>query len=99
MHFKKLISSALAFVMIVTSFAALLPVTASAASSVEVNVKTDDERATDVEAVLEICNNYMTYNFSTAKEMLDYELSEGYLDSITRGEYVVYVNRFTGVVY
>lgn len=99
MKLNKLVSSVLAFVMIVTSFAALLPVVASAASPIAVNVKTDDDRVSDMEAVIEICNDYMSYNFSTAKEMLDYELEKGYLDSITRGNFAVYINRFTGVMY
>lgn len=109
MKLNKIISSVLAFVMIVTSFTALLPVVASAApKNIKViDIRTDDERTADMEIVNQICQEYMAYNFDTAKQMLDHELdpdgdpdtNDGYLDRLSRGDHTVYVNRFTGVMY
>ena len=99
MKLNKLISSVLVFVMIITSYAALLPITASAASSVTININTDDENAVIASKVLEKCKEYLNYDYDTAYEMLQAELKLGYLDSLTRGNNTIYLNRYTGLMY
>ena len=52
-------------------------------------------------------NTVKDFTFETAEELLAYELdpngdgdgSDGYLDSIESGNYILYVNRYTGFVY
>ncbi len=48
-----------------------------------------------------INDEYLTYNFSTAEEMLETELAKGYLDYTTSadGMYSIYVNRYTGFLF
>ncbi len=41
----------------------------------------------------------INYNFETAAEMLGFELSKGYLYCITKGEYTLFINKYSGVVY
>lgn len=64
-----------------------------------VSIMDPDKVITDVDTVKGICKAYKEYNFSTNAEMFNHELELGYLDSITYGDYAVYVNRYTGCMY
>lgn len=94
---KRIISTALALVMVFGIFAAIVPLRADAAYSDTVYTEeklTDDEIKAVVSAALD-------YNFSSAEEMLTYELGKGYLMAANsaNGTYTMYVNRYTGVLY
>ena len=100
MKMKKLISTALVFVMIVTSMLVAIPFSASAAEEkTEISILQGDKVITDGDKVKEICESYLTYNFKTASDMLAYEMELGYLDYIKKGNFAVYVNRYTGFMY
>ncbi len=49
----------------------------------------------------ELSESYLNYNFSTAEEMLSYELTKGYLycTNSADGAYSLYINKYTGFVY
>ena len=94
---NRIISTALALVMVFGIFAAIVPLRADAAYSDTVYTEeklTDDEIKAVVSAALD-------YNFSSAEEMLTYELGKGYLMAVNsaNGTYTMYVNRYTGVLY
>ena len=111
MNFKRILSTALTVVMIFMTIVGLIPMKASAAYSPESTGDTGE--LLDLESIKEYINNgYLKYNFSTAQEMLDYELSLGgtnedgeeiasYILSVTSndGQYTIYVNRYTGFMY
>ncbi len=98
MKLNKILSSALVLVMIFTALVAVMPVQADAAydSGSESISYTSDEIKVIVEEAIK-------YNFASAEEMLAYELSKGYLDSVTSSDkhksYTIYVNRYTGALY
>ncbi len=97
--------------MLFMTVVGLIPMKASAAYSAEATG--DAGELLDLESIKAYINNdYLKYNFSTAQEMLDYELSLGgvneegeeiasYILSTTSadGQYTIYVNRYTGFMY
>ena len=94
---NRIISLALAFVLLFTSIIAVMPLTAAAASaSVDVKVTAPDPEI-DAKIVLEDYKKVQPYN--NAEEMLQDELSKGYLDSVKFGNYELYVNKYIGTVY
>ena len=100
MKFNKFISSALAVVILLTSLLAVFPVISFAEEdSSEISIMDQNEVISDVEEVKAICQSYLTYNFSTAAEMLAYEAELGYLDYVKSGDFAVFVNRYTGFMY
>lgn len=83
--------------MLLTMVLTLIPVNAFAAhspSSVTSEAKTAEEIAS-------IVNGMSSYKYSSADKALADELSAGYLDYVSSaaGEYTLYVNRYTGVLY
>ena len=111
MKFKKLISSALVFVMLFTTMVAVLPISSSAAE-VASEVSVSNEAPLDAETIQAICRDYRLYGsvfknkdkeevlpFANAREMLDYEISKGYIDYVKYSTSAVYVNRYTGLMY
>ena len=94
MTIKKILSSALVIVMMFSMVAFLIPVQASAAHYSSV-----DSNRLALEDVQAIVDQYQQANFGSAKEMFDADLAAGYLDYATNGEYSIYVNRYTGVMY
>ena len=97
MKLNKIISSLLVFVMLFTGIFTVLPVGSLATATPTVSVDADATLSND--AVKAVIDAYGQYNYSTAEEMFEAELALGYLDSLTRGDYQVYVNRYTGVMY
>ncbi len=111
MKIKKLISSALVFVMLFTTMIAVFPVSSSAEDvTIEKSVKPAEE--IEGEVIQAICNDYRLYGskftdkdgqevlpFANAREVLDYEMSKGYIDYVKYGSSAVYVNRYTGLMY
>lgn len=97
MKIKRIVSSALVCVMMFMAVVALLPVHSSAAYSSEV----DKTTVLTLDQVKEIVSTALDGNYATKQEMLDNELALGYLDSVStpNGEYTIYVNRYTGVMY
>ena len=87
--------------LILTSIITVFPVSASAAASdaVTVNVGKADESVDAAELLKEYKESKDTYIFDTAEEMLNYELSKGYLDSVVSKDYAIYVNRYIGTMY
>ena len=111
MKIKKLISSALVFVMLFTTMVTVFPIASSAEdATVEKSVKPAEE--IEGEVIQAICDDYRRYGskftdkdgqvvlpFANARELLDYEISKGYIDYVKYGKGAVYVNRYTGLMY
>lgn len=97
MKLNKILSSALAVVLLFAAICgAIPPISADAAY-----VSSGEQANLTSSEIKEIVNATLTYNFETAEEMLNYELEKGYLDYVSdySGEYTIYVNRYTGVLY
>ena len=100
MNMKKILSTALLVVMLFTAIAVVIPpIEVEAAHTPSTSVSKADMSLEEIQAY--ISDVYLMYNFSTAEEMLEYELEKGYLDSSTTadGLYSIYVNRYTGFLY
>ena len=97
MNLKRILSSALAVVMVFSALVAIIPARVSAAHSSSVG---SDVSLTQQEIQALVKESYK-YNWSNAAEMLEYELGLGYLDYVSSAEnkYTIYVNRYTGVLY
>ena len=101
MKTKRILSFVMASLMTLTCFFAILPMKASAAYS-ESTVGTTVLPKDTVKKIVEAAYKY---EYETAEEMLAFELSEGYLDSVAYRDadgsllYTLYVNRYTGVIY
>ena len=94
MNFKRILSSALVIIMMFSVVAVMLPVEVKAAhhSSVsDTKLSTDD--------VVKIVEAYKKAAFKSAEEMFQSDLANGYLDYTTNGQFTIYVNRYTGVLY
>ena len=98
MKVKRILSSALTAVILFTTIVAAMPIEASAAHSAIVD--TTSQYTTD-EIKANILQPMLQYNYSSADEMLAYELEMGYLDYISSADkkFSLYANRYTGVVY
>lgn len=95
--FNKILSSALVLLMIFTSALVLFPAKADAAY-----VESDSNKPNlNANQIKEIVKEAYSYTFDSAEEMLVYELEKKYLDSVSSkdGNYTMYVNRYTGVMY
>ncbi|MBQ2793851.1 MAG: hypothetical protein IJF05_04050 [Clostridia bacterium] len=97
MKMKKIISSALLAVMVFSAVACAIPVKSSAAHSPSVST----ESTYTNEQIKEIVRESYTYTFNNAAEMLEYELSLGYLDYVhsSGNKFSIYVNRYSGNLY
>lgn len=97
MKLNKILSSALALVMVFSSIFVLIPTRADAAYVGD----TADTLAAPEDIAAYVTEVYSTYDFKTAEEMLMYEKSLGYLVSTVSadGRYAIYVNAYTGVLY
>ncbi len=101
---KRILSSVLCLIMILTTVITALPVIAEAAYSPSTGAATsvlskDSYKALYTTAGDEYVKGLYSYKFNSAKEMLDYELSQGYLHNMSWGDYSLYVNQHTGFVY
>ncbi len=98
MKIKRILSSALTAVILFTTIVAAMPVQASAVHSAVVD--TTSQYTTD-EIKSNILGPMLKYNYSSADEMLAYELEMGYLDYIHSGDkkFSLYANRYNGIVY
>lgn len=97
MNLKKIISSVLTVVMVLTMVVALIPVGSFAAHSPS-SVTTE---ALSAEQIAKIVQDTTKINYSSAQQMLEDEIENGYVDSVSSdsGLYTLYVNRYTGIVY
>lgn len=93
---KKILSSALVALMLFASVVGLIPVKVDAATTG--SIAAADKTVTEIKAIVEATYKY---KFETAQEMLDYEISKGYIDQVSSkgGDYTIFVNRYTGTVY
>ncbi len=102
---KKIVSTALVAVLLVTSLFAALPLQTFAAYSEYTHTTMDAATAQMAQdAVTQISNRYNGKVYATAEEMLTEEKNNGYLDSCqvtTEGGevFTLYVNRYTGMMY
>ena len=112
MKLKKLISSALVFVMLFTTMVAVIPVSSFAEESKSFEFSVYSGEAIDSAVLLDIMEDYSRYGstfenkdgaivtpFANAKELLEYEMSQGYIDYAKYGNTAIYVNRYTGFMY
>lgn len=97
MKIKRILSSALVLLMLFTTVVAAIPASAAPTDSVTVTVNTPKDGTPAAKDILTTYKN--EYKFSSAEEMLNHELSLGYLDWVEAGEYRLYINRYTGIVY
>ena len=97
MKFNRIISSALTVVMLFMAIVGIIPAVEAEAAY----TSSQDQSNLTLEQVQKIVNDATAYDFDNAQQMLDYELSQGYLVSVTssEGEYSIFVNRYTGVLY
>ncbi len=104
MNIKKILSSLLVVVLMFGAIVGLIPSGAMAAHSPSVSGSSAFTKE-EIKNIVKTSYQYGTpntdYDFDNALEMLDYELERGYLDSVNSkgGEYTIYVNRYTGLVY
>ncbi|MBO5206520.1 MAG: hypothetical protein J6C09_02930 [Clostridia bacterium] len=106
MKIKRILSSALVIVMLITSIMTAIPFSAAAAAAERgaVSIKTTGilTKAEDIQPLIIGDDGYVNYNF-TAAEAFEYELAKGYLDSVLYSsdarKLAVYVNRYTGLTY
>jgi len=98
MRFKRILSSALTAVIVITTIISAAPIQASAMHSAVIDTTS---KYTVDEIKANILEKMLSYNFDSADQMLAYELEEGYLDYIQSADkkYSLYANRYTGVVY
>ena len=107
MKLNKILSLTLVMVMLVTSFAAIIPVKAEAAFTSEIN-----SQRLSLTEVQKIIANFkagengktdpltgLADTFDDAYERLEYDLEQGHLDKASNGKFTIYVNRYTGVMY
>lgn len=96
MKLNKILSSALLVVMLFTTFAAAMPIKAEAAYTAEQNTGTASLNATQIKALV---TELYKSSYSSAREMLDADIANSLVDSITSGDYTFYVNKYTGFLY
>ena len=94
MKLKRILSSALVVIMLFSAVVLAAPINASAAHYATVS----EEKLSD-DDVKEIVKAYRTASFASAEEMFQYDWNNQYLDYATNGNYTIYVNRYTGVMY
>lgn len=112
MKLKKLISSALVFVMLFTTLVAVIPVSSFAEESESFEFSVYSGEAIEATELQNIFKDYRRYGstfenkegtivtpFANAKALLEYETSMGYIDYAKYGNYAIYVNRYTGFMY
>ena len=94
MNIKRILSSVLVAVMLLSAVSVILPVQAQAAhhSSVSSTQLTTDE-------VAKIVEDYQKAEYTSLEEMFQADLALDRLDYATNGTYSIYVNRYTGVLY
>ena len=94
MKINRILSSVLVVIMLFSAISVLLPMKAEAANHSFVS-----GTKLDTEVVKGIVETYQKAEFASAKEMFEFDSKKNYLDYATNGEYTIYVNRYTGVVY
>lgn len=94
MNIKRILSSVLVAVMLLSAVSVILPVQAQAAHHSEVSSTklTTDE-------VAKIVDDYQKAEYTSLEEMFQADLALDRLDYATNGAYSIYVNRYTGVLY
>lgn len=95
---NRILSALLVFVLAFMTVVAVVPMKVEAAHSDSAVTSGDNYTQEEKEAIV---SSTYDYEFSSAEEMLNHELSEGYLDYVVSksSEYTIYVNRYTGVMY
>ncbi len=108
MKLKRIISTALAAIMIFSALVAVLPINAFAAyseSSATAGANLPEGSPSSAELNTEeleaYIDEYLKYNFATAAEMLASEIAAGYLYYVNSqgNDYTLYINKYTGFVY
>ncbi len=95
MKFNRILSSALLIVMIFSAFATVFPFVAEAAYSGS-NSSSASNTATQIKEIVQ--NSYSgDISYVSAQQKLDAE--KDYLDSVECGDYIIYVNKYTGYLY
>ena len=101
MKLKRIISTALTLVMLLSSIATAIPFGAMAAepSKVTVNIGDVNAELNSQKSLQEMVKSYLSLDYKSADLMLKDELDKGYLASISANGYNVYINKYTGFVY
>ena len=98
MNYKRILSVALAVVMVFSMVAVFIPTRVSAAHSPSASVGGPSYTQEEVKKIVE---ELSTMKFSSAEERLEYERGKGYLDSSSSAgnKNTIYINRYTGYLY
>ena len=107
MNIKRILSTALVVVMLFTAIVAAIPFGAYAAysdSSASSATKVPDgytEADYDMKVLTNYLNDYLSYNYTSASDMLNNELEKGvlYYVNSTGDRYSLFINKYTGFVY
>ena len=97
MKFNKILSSVLTVVMLFMAIVGIIPArevyAATSSDSAETELTYDE--------IVAIAKATLEYKYESAEAMLNDELEKGYLVSSTdaSGEYSIYVNKYTGILY
>ena len=93
MKLKRILSSVLTVALLLPIISVLIPASVSAtyiAGGAE--TLTTDQKA-------EIVSSALKQTYDNAADALNADLEAGYLDSVTLGDFTLYVNRYTGMAY
>ncbi|MBO5907751.1 MAG: hypothetical protein J6Q85_06350 [Clostridia bacterium] len=97
---NRILSAVLVAVLLLSTIIAAFPLTAMASETPSVTdfyVKENDNKT--LEQKKEIANKYKTAKYANVYEMFSSDYEEDYLDYFTYGDYSLYINRYTGVLY
>ncbi len=99
---NRILSAVLVIVLAISSIIAAFPLTALASETPSVTDfyvmdPADDDKTPEQKK--EIVKRYKTQIYDNVYAMFDDDYLEGYLDYFTYGDYSLYINRYTGVIY
>lgn len=101
MKLKRILSTALTVIMIFTAVIAVIPFTSVKSEAAKATTSNIGKSTLSLKEIETYVAEYLNYNFATPEEMLNHELSLGYLDYSTtaNGMYTMYINRYTGFLF
>ena len=94
MKLNRILSSVLTVIMLFSAVVLLIPVKAEAA-----HYSFSDDTTLDKDEVEKIVTEYQKAEFESLEAMFRYDKAQGYLSYAKSGDYSIYVNKHTGVLY
>ena len=102
MKFNKIIATLLVFVTLITAMLAVFPVAAAADAADTVTVELPENIIESEEERIAIINSYKgqkASDFASSADMLASDIANDRVAYLSRGEYSIYINVYTGFVY